>query len=76
MGTIVTYAWFLSFIQLLTFGPISRELGLYAMFYIYAGINLLGAIYTIILQPETKGKSIEEIEDELRGQKKEVLSGS
>jgi hypothetical protein len=49
-------------IQLFTFAPISELLGMHTMFYIFAGINAFGCIATMVLLPETKGKSIEEIE--------------
>ncbi|XP_059061366.1 facilitated trehalose transporter Tret1-like [Achroia grisella] len=61
LGCIVTYAWFISFVQLFAFTPISNALGAHTMFYCFAGINLLGVFVTLVLVPETKGKTVEEI---------------
>ncbi|KAL4717597.1 hypothetical protein ACJJTC_000746 [Scirpophaga incertulas] len=66
VGCIVSYAWFVSSLQVFAFIPISNCLGLHNMFFIFAGINVFGAIATLTLLPETKGKSIEEIEELLR----------
>ncbi|XP_026750502.2 facilitated trehalose transporter Tret1-like [Galleria mellonella] len=61
LGCIVTYGWFISFVQLIAFTPISNVLGTYGTFYCFAGINLLGIFVTLVLMPETKGKTVEEI---------------
>ncbi|KAJ0171605.1 hypothetical protein K1T71_013155 [Dendrolimus kikuchii] len=66
-GFVVTYAWFMSFFSVVTFGPIYEVIGPYLTFYCFAGLNLLGFIVTLVLLPETKGKSVEEIEMMLRG---------
>jgi MFS transporter, SP family, major inositol transporter len=61
-GCIITYSWFINSAQLFIFTSITEFFGMYVMFFIFAGINLFGAIGTLVLLPETKGKSIEEIE--------------
>lgn len=66
MGCIVSYGWFIAFIQLFIFGPVSSSLGLYTAFYIYAGINVFGVFLSLVILPETKGKSVEEIEEHLK----------
>ncbi|CAH0760117.1 unnamed protein product [Diatraea saccharalis] len=67
MGCIVSYSWFVSSIQLLAFIPVSEMFGIYTMFFIYGFINIVGAIAALVLLPETKGKTIEEIEKILSG---------
>lgn len=60
-------AWFMSFIQLLAFSAITSGFGVHVSFYIFTAINLLGVVITVILLPETKGKSVEDIERKLKG---------
>ncbi|KAF9407092.1 hypothetical protein HW555_012769 [Spodoptera exigua] len=62
MGGLVTYAWFMSFLQLACFTAVANFLGTYTVVYCYAGINLCGALVGLILLPETKGKTVEQIE--------------
>ncbi|CAK1591423.1 unnamed protein product [Parnassius mnemosyne] len=66
MGLAVTFAWFMTFVQLFLYAPISSSLGPHSTFFCFAGVNLLGFFVTLIFLPETKGKSDEEIEAELR----------
>lgn len=66
MSCNVSYTWFMNFIQLFLFAPISENLGLYTAFYIYAVTNIFAVLFSALLLPETKGKSIEEIEDHLK----------
>ncbi|GBP44336.1 Facilitated trehalose transporter Tret1 [Eumeta japonica] len=70
MGYVVAYGWFLCFVQVKVFAPISEALGMDTMFFIFAGVCFLGVVICIVLQPETKGKTIEEIEEMLRKNKK------
>lgn len=39
-------------------------------FWLFAGISFLGLIFTLIFVPETKNKTLEEVEDLFRGKKK------
>ena len=61
MGIIVTFAWFFSFVLVTIYAPMVSAFGPSGPFFFYGIINLAGAIYTIILLPETKGKSEDEI---------------
>ncbi|XP_063369844.1 facilitated trehalose transporter Tret1-like [Cydia amplana] len=65
-GMVTAQAWFMCFTQLATFAPISAALGMYTYFYICAAINVLGVVVVLVIMPETRGKSIEEVENELR----------
>ncbi|CAH0702547.1 unnamed protein product [Spodoptera exigua] len=72
MGGLVTYAWFMSFLQLACFTAVANFLGTYTVVYCYAGINLCGALVGLILLPETKGKTVEQIEMDILGKNKQV----
>ncbi|KAL4717761.1 hypothetical protein ACJJTC_000910 [Scirpophaga incertulas] len=65
IGWIVTSMWFVSSMQLSVFQPATQLFGIHTLFYVFAGVNLIGAINTLVLLPETKGKSSEQIEEEI-----------
>ncbi|XP_053617858.1 facilitated trehalose transporter Tret1-like [Plodia interpunctella] len=62
LGCVVSYAWFVSFLQLFAFGPAISLIGLHNTMYCFAAVNLVGVFLTLLIVPETKGKSVEEIE--------------
>ncbi|CAH0629168.1 unnamed protein product [Chrysodeixis includens] len=68
MGYLVMLAWLMSFFQLLAFSAVTSSFGAHVSFYIFTVINMFGAIVAVILLPETKGKSVEDIEKKLRGE--------
>ncbi len=48
-----------------TFPFLNKALGSYGTFWIYGGVCLAGFIFVALMLPETKGKSLEELEKEL-----------
>ncbi|XP_013166751.1 PREDICTED: facilitated trehalose transporter Tret1-like [Papilio xuthus] len=66
MGLVLMHSWCMSFLQLMLYAPITATLGMYTTFFCFAGINLVGFFVALILLPETKGKSDEQIEEEFR----------
>ncbi|XP_026745106.1 facilitated trehalose transporter Tret1-like [Trichoplusia ni] len=67
MGYLVMLAWFMAFIQLLAFSAITSSYGAHMSFYMFTVINFLGVVITLVLLPETNGKSVEELERKLNG---------
>jgi len=64
--SIATFAlWVASFVLTFTFPFLNKFLGSYGTFWVYSGICFLGFIFINRKLPETKGKSLEEIEFEL-----------
>jgi sugar porter (SP) family MFS transporter len=57
--------WIACFILTYTFPLLNKGLGAAGTFWVYAGICLLGFLFILKKLPETKGKSLEEIEKEL-----------
>ncbi|MCG8307077.1 MAG: sugar porter family MFS transporter [Cytophagales bacterium] len=57
--------WIASFILTFTFPVLNSAMGAHGTFWIYSTICLLGFLYIIRKLPETKGKSLEEIEYDL-----------
>ena len=60
---LATFAlWVACFVLTYTFPLLNKSLGAAGTFWVYSGICLLGFIFILIKLPETKGKSLEEIE--------------
>jgi len=63
---LATFAlWTACFVLTYTFPLLNKSLGAAGTFWVYSGICLLGFIFIAIKLPETKGKSLEEIENGL-----------
>lgn len=62
--------WIASFVLTFTFPILNNALGAYGTFWVYSGICILGYLFIKGKLPETKGKSLEEIEMELTKDKK------
>ena len=61
---LATFAlWVACFVLTYTFPLLNKSLGAAGTFWVYSGICLLGFIFIAIKLPETKGKSLEEIEN-------------
>ncbi|XP_068237431.1 facilitated trehalose transporter Tret1-2 homolog [Palaemon carinicauda] len=56
----VSYAC--SFVSVKTFVDLQRVLGLYGAFWLYASIAALALVFTLVFVPETKGKSLQEMQ--------------
>jgi SP family xylose:H+ symportor-like MFS transporter len=61
----VSALWIASFLLTFTFPILNRRLGSAGTFWIYAAICLFGFFFVLLRVPETKGKTLEEIEHEL-----------
>ncbi|CAH2099331.1 unnamed protein product [Euphydryas editha] len=55
------------FLVLKTFPTLINNVGLHGTYIIYGGIILVNLLIMLILLPETKGKTLQQIEDEFRG---------
>jgi sugar porter (SP) family MFS transporter len=65
MSVAVTALWIACFILTYTFPILNAKLGPAGTFWLYAAICVAGFIYIFVKLPETKGKSLEQIEREL-----------
>ncbi|XP_037967242.2 facilitated trehalose transporter Tret1 [Plutella xylostella] len=65
VGFYVTMGWFQCFLQTILFTPISQALGMHTMFFIFSAINLVSAVMCVVWMPETKGKSLHQIQKAL-----------
>ena len=57
--------WIANFVLSLTFPSLNATLGPAKTFWIYAGVCFIGALFIFFYVPETKGKTLEQIEREL-----------
>jgi SP family sugar porter-like MFS transporter len=70
MSVAVTALWIACFILTYTFPLLNQGLGAAGTFWIYAAVCAGGGFFIYRYLPETKGKSLEEIESELIGKNK------
>ena len=61
----VSALWMACFILTFTFPILNKALGPAATFWTYAGICAVGFVFILLRVPETKGKTLEQIEREL-----------
>ncbi|KAK9694547.1 Sugar transporter [Popillia japonica] len=69
-----TFNWFLAFLVTKFYLDLKEAIGGDITFYIFSGISVLGTLFIFLVVPETKGKSMEEIQELLEG-KKSAKSG-
>ncbi|TDG49640.1 hypothetical protein AWZ03_003878 [Drosophila navojoa] len=62
-----TTNWVLAFIVTKTFKNLNDALGSGGTFWLFAGVTVVGVIFVALAVPETKGKSLNEIQMELGG---------
>lgn len=65
MSLCVSALWIACFALTVTFKPINVALGAAGTFWLYGAICLVGFIVIKRMVPETKGKSLEDIENKL-----------
>ena len=70
MSTTLLCNWGMNFIVSLTFLSLFQSLGRSPVFWLYAVVCALGWLFAVKLVPETKGRSLEEIEEWLRNKGK------
>ena len=63
----VSALWIACFILTFLFPILTGKVGMAATFWLYAGICVLGFVFVFLRVPETKGKTLEQIERELVG---------
>lgn len=72
MGICVLFVWMVNFVIALVFPVLLDKVGLEGTFMIFMVIGVFAVIFTKIFVPETKGKSLEQIEREFRNYNREV----
>lgn len=60
-----TLNWSLAFVVTVSYPSLSQSIGISACFLIFTVLSLIGTCFTFYFVPETKGKSLTEIQDML-----------
>lgn len=60
--------WLLGFILTKFFTSVSDAIHLWGSFWLFAGLCVVAAVFTMVYVPETKGKSLQEIQNILSGE--------
>lgn len=63
------FNWGLAFLVTKAFAPVVAGIGQGSTFIIFAGFCFVGILFTLIFVPETKGKSLADIQRMLSGEK-------
>jgi len=63
MSIATSSLWIASFLLVILFPIINDALGAHGTFWLFAGISLLGFLFILFRLPETKGKTLEEVEN-------------
>ena len=63
-GIATALNWLFAFIITSAFDPYKSKVQAYGAWWTFCGISVLSIVFTIVLLPETKGKDLEDIEDE------------
>jgi SP family galactose:H+ symporter-like MFS transporter len=69
MSIVTEVNWGSNFIIALTFLTLIQLIGAYGTFWLYAAVGIVAFIFTYLYVPETKGRTLEEIEEHWRGGK-------
>lgn len=64
-----TLNWLLAFVITKTFVNLNNALGSGGTFWLFSGLSILGTIFIFVIVPETKGKTLNEIQTMLAGDK-------
>lgn len=62
-----TTNWMLAFIVTKAYGPLKDGIGGGPVFWIFSGISLIGGVFVFLATPETKGKTLAEVQAHLEG---------
>ncbi|WP_310963202.1 sugar porter family MFS transporter [Nocardioides terrisoli] len=65
MATCTIFNWGANFVVAQTFLTLSGAMGRNGVFFLYAGLAVLSIVFFVLRVPETKGRSLEEIQDDL-----------
>ncbi|KAH8405280.1 hypothetical protein KR222_001740 [Zaprionus bogoriensis] len=69
-----TTNWVLAFVITKTFKNLTEGMGSGGTFWLFAGLTVLGVVFVFFVVPETKGKSLNEIQQELSGNRNRAVT--
>ncbi|KAK3916637.1 Facilitated trehalose transporter Tret1 [Frankliniella fusca] len=68
--------WIMVFISTVGFQPLQDAVGIYTTFFIFAAVVFAGSVVVLLFLVETKDKTPQEIQEELRRGRRRLCSGS
>lgn len=71
-GLTICAGYFMSFINIKAYPTLVESFGNELIFMFYGFVSMLGILFVCLALPETKGKSLQEIENNFRGGKSEI----
>ncbi|XP_026728014.1 low-affinity glucose transporter HXT4-like [Trichoplusia ni] len=66
IGAVYAYSQIIKLLHVHTFQYIEDYVGIYTIFYIFASINLWGAVYALFVVPNVRNKSVRQIERQVK----------
>lgn len=66
MGVCVFALWVINFLIGLFFPVLVSQIGISGTFFIFVALGAAGLVFLKVYMPETKGKSLEELEEEFK----------
>ncbi|XP_063629040.1 facilitated trehalose transporter Tret1-like [Cydia splendana] len=76
MATTMATASVADFLQMLFFKPLASIVGIHIAFYFFGFVCIISSVYVLLVIPETRSRSIEEIHLDLRTKKEKALDDS
>jgi major inositol transporter-like SP family MFS transporter len=73
MGLCVFALWIINFLIGLFFPVLVNLIGIPGTFFIFVALGIAGLVFLKVYMPETKAKSLEELEEEFKTGDKEAL---
>ncbi|XP_043256954.1 facilitated trehalose transporter Tret1-2 homolog [Colletes gigas] len=74
-GITVCVCWMLAFFITKFSNNLQEAFGNFTLYWVFAAFCVIAVLFTVLVLPETKGKSLQEIQDELNGIKPSVEIG-
>ncbi|XP_017754191.1 PREDICTED: facilitated trehalose transporter Tret1-2 homolog [Eufriesea mexicana] len=71
-GITVCVCWLCSFFITFYCNKLQQAWGNYSLYWLFAAFCVASVVFTIMVLPETKGKSLQQIQNELSGKKSEI----
>ncbi|KAI5641250.1 sugar transporter domain-containing protein [Phthorimaea operculella] len=66
LGVVFVYSQLIKLAHVHSFQYIEQQMGLYTLFYVFAGVNMFGGVYTLFIMPKIKAKTVRQIEKQMK----------
>lgn len=71
-----TTNWFLAFVVTKAYGPLMETIGGGPVFWMFASLTIVGVFFVIFAVPETKGRTLAEIQESMKPKKKNKVKAA